>query len=524
MTKTGFVANTNKDTADMEIATETKKALAPFPNGKTVPFPYETPYPQQEALMDTLLLSLQNIELRERQRHEEQEQKDPKLNNANDFQKNCETDNVVMLLESPTGTGKSLSLACASLAWLKHMEEVDLQVSSISYSKDNDRDSNNQEQKEITSSKPNSVPNSTSSSSWLDSYANDWANPSKINLQKKREERKKSIKTAKIARIALEEELSSIRSKINHITMSYNNPNDKQSNNNNDHIQQMKTSRQNLTRAAVTAALIEERKKRRRMMKRKTRNGVKASSSAVKQTSNIHDFCIDDYYSNEEDNQSGNDDSSVESTGSRISRNHPHTTSNPTSQVERFSSLLHGSALDGSNANSNHSFSNRKVFRSVSSTDSFTNAKVTTVGDVEPGSGVRKIIYAARTHSQLSQFIGEIKRTKWGKSIRVITLGSRKLLCGNKEVLGSTSYRSETRITEDCLDLQKGLSSSSNKTKRKRASDNKGCPLLSSKDAISTLAVHMLAQPSDIEDLANLGASSHCCSYYASRVRKVIPI
>jgi len=157
-----------------------------------------------------------------------------------------------------------------------------------------------------------------------------------------------------------------------------------------------------------------------------------------------------------------------------------------------------------------------------------------TVGGVKPGSGVRKIIYAARTHSQLSQFVSEVRRTKWGKSIRIVALGSRKLLCGNKEVLGiksnegrGLSHKSEAKITEHCLDLQKGISSTKantqdlNLNKRKRTSMNKsnvkGCPLLSSRDAVSALAVHMLAEPSDIEDLAQLGSASHSCSYYATR-------
>lgn len=38
------------------------------------------------------------------------------------------------------------------------------------------------------------------------------------------------------------------------------------------------------------------------------------------------------------------------------------------------------------------------------------------------------MIVCSRTHSQLSQFAGEIKRTVFGPDIRVVALGSRKSL------------------------------------------------------------------------------------------------
>ena len=78
-----------------------KKDEIPFPTGASVPFPYEAPYPQQVHLMDAMLSSLQNNECNE---------------------------NRVMLLESPTGTGKSLSLACAAMTWLRYQQECDLNI------------------------------------------------------------------------------------------------------------------------------------------------------------------------------------------------------------------------------------------------------------------------------------------------------------------------------------------------------------------------------------------------------------
>lgn len=43
-----------------------------------------------------------------------------------------------------------------------------------------------------------------------------------------------------------------------------------------------------------------------------------------------------------------------------------------------------------------------------------------------------KVYFASRTHSQLSQFVGELKRTEFAGRIRTVCLGSRKNLCINK--------------------------------------------------------------------------------------------
>lgn len=43
-----------------------------------------------------------------------------------------------------------------------------------------------------------------------------------------------------------------------------------------------------------------------------------------------------------------------------------------------------------------------------------------------------KVFFTSRTHSQLSQFVGELKRTEFAGRIRTVCLGSRKNLCINK--------------------------------------------------------------------------------------------
>ena len=64
-----------------------------------------------------------------------------------------------------------------------------------------------------------------------------------------------------------------------------------------------------------------------------------------------------------------------------------------------------------------------------------------------------KIFYCSRTHSQLSQFVGELGKTVYKDSVKVVSLGSRKNLCINDDVrkLGGLA-----RMNDRCLDMQKG--------------------------------------------------------------------
>jgi chromosome transmission fidelity protein 1 len=96
-----------------------------------------------------------------------------------------------------------------------------------------------------------------------------------------------------------------------------------------------------------------------------------------------------------------------------------------------------------------------------------------------------QIIYTSRTHSQLSQFVHEIKKTVYADA-KCITLGSRKNLCVNDQVLKLSTLSS---INDKCLDLQAGPESSK-------------CPYIS-KDAklLDNFADRSLAVMKDIEEL-----------------------
>ncbi|GMF27302.1 unnamed protein product [Phytophthora fragariaefolia] len=82
-------------------------------------------------------------------------------------------------------------------------------------------------------------------------------------------------------------------------------------------------------------------------------------------------------------------------------------------------------------------------------------------GDEKPDFGVVKIIYCSRTHSQISQFVREIRKTAFAERIRVVSLGSRKNLCTNPNV---TKLGSDLRMTDKCLDM---MQSSKTKDGRK---------------------------------------------------------
>jgi hypothetical protein len=265
-------------------------------------------------------------------------------------------------------------------------------------------------------------------------------------------------------------------------------------------------------------------------------------------------FCVDEYESDNEhtfgrimccskhtnpsftDTEEGDEDDE-DNQGNKRQQKRRNITASLASTADAIS-LLNGGLLDGSSL-------------LPSSSNAF--------GNVHPGSGVRKIIYAARTHSQLSQFVREIRRAVSSSNYtspapKVVSLGGRSLLCGNEAILGKaklgTSDINEAWITEQCLDLKKGTNSAASipqgivqinnnnqmklRTtvgKRKKTptlTSNKGntsststvgCPLFRhQEEAVATLGLHFLAMPSDIEDEALLGKSSHTCAYYATGV------
>ncbi|EMC96045.1 hypothetical protein BAUCODRAFT_514453 [Baudoinia panamericana UAMH 10762] len=133
-----------------------------------------------------------------------------------------------------------------------------------------------------------------------------------------------------------------------------------------------------------------------------------------------------------------------------------------------------------------------------------------------------KIYFCSRTHSQLSQFVRELRRVQLPPSmppgaeakldehvheaVKQVPLGSRKNLCINPKVI---KLGDQTAINERCVELQQTKTPAEHR-----------CPYLPSKDnedLVLDFRDHALARIRDIEDLAEVGARLGICPYYASR-------
>lgn len=147
-----------------------------------------------------------------------------------------------------------------------------------------------------------------------------------------------------------------------------------------------------------------------------------------------------------------------------------------------------------------------------------------------------KVFFCSRTHSQLTQFINELRRVQFPSApwdsleqssslldaqkrsvVKHLPLGSRKNLCINPKV---ASAGHATAINERCLDLQQPS------TPRE-----KKCAYLPSKDnesLVNDFREHTIAKIRDIEDLGVLGKRIGICPYYSARASikssEVVPI
>lgn len=130
-----------------------------------------------------------------------------------------------------------------------------------------------------------------------------------------------------------------------------------------------------------------------------------------------------------------------------------------------------------------------------------------------------KVFFCSRTHSQLSQFVGELQRVELPpalppegdgmtriEDLKHLTLGSRKNLCINSKVL---KLKSPNAINERCVELQQS-----------RTAVEQKCPYLPNKDsegAVLDFRDLAISKIRDIEDLASVGSKLGICPYYASR-------
>lgn len=136
-----------------------------------------------------------------------------------------------------------------------------------------------------------------------------------------------------------------------------------------------------------------------------------------------------------------------------------------------------------------------------------------------------KIFYCSRTHSQLTQFIHEIRKVKlrpvsWLETavqssteeqndppvVKHLPLASRKSLCINQKV---SKLGSAAAINDRCLELQ-----------QKDIPQDRKCTFLPNKEnesLVHEFRDHTLAKVRDIEDLGAVGKNIGICPYYATR-------
>lgn len=135
---------------------------------------------------------------------------------------------------------------------------------------------------------------------------------------------------------------------------------------------------------------------------------------------------------------------------------------------------------------------------------------------------VPKIIYASRTHSQISQFVGELKKTvfginstsvqdepKSGSAMRSISIGSRKQMCINISVRRIGHRYGVEAMNEKCLDLMRGTHGT--KCSCLPSADEAGqAQMLEYRDSA-------FSEVQDIEQLVELGKEMNICPYFGAR-------
>ena len=139
-----------------------------------------------------------------------------------------------------------------------------------------------------------------------------------------------------------------------------------------------------------------------------------------------------------------------------------------------------------------------------------------------------RIFYCSRTHSQLAQVVGEVRKTRFGESLSVVSLAGRKQLCMNESV---RSLSSSEKVNDACLDLQgkkkkkngeEEVDGARSKAGGGGGSGGGGCPFNQTlhegqRRARQAIADRLLNTPLDVEDLAAEGRKEGCCAYYATR-------
>ncbi|XP_012254721.2 ATP-dependent DNA helicase DDX11 isoform X2 [Athalia rosae] len=123
-----------------------------------------------------------------------------------------------------------------------------------------------------------------------------------------------------------------------------------------------------------------------------------------------------------------------------------------------------------------------------------------------------KIYYCSRTHTQLSQFIGELKQSPYSSNVRLVPLASRMSYCINKNV---KRLKHSNLINEKCLQLQRKKSTAKDEKSLKKSKVTTSCPFLpGNQEALKT---QILGAIKDVEDVSRIAQELNTCAYYSSR-------
>ncbi|KAI8602659.1 helicase C-terminal domain-containing protein [Dissophora ornata] len=375
---------------DLECQPEEDQDLLPIPTSFPA-FPYAAPYSIQTQFMQQLF--------------------------------ECIDRRKVGIFESPTGTGKSLSMICGAVSWLTEHERAEQEQAEREQEEQAEAKAGNRSH--MTSIKSSRAQSTDDTPDWVQQHR------AVSDAAIEREERE-------ARRIALEARVQKIRDRE-------------------------KRMRDNMARK----------------MKRQAMGMNAIGQDLDEEDMDDTEFLVDEY------------DSDDNSNGGRKAKNSISGYENVSKEVlellKRYAA--HGSRRTGFN-----------------------------IDDEDQEPDVLKIYYCSRTHSQLSQFIDELRKTSYGDHLHVISLGSRKSLCINdrfrQKAALKSSHTSEpivnvNKLNDACLDAQKSGTPSDQRCESDTSMD--------SDEKLLEFRDHTLARVRDIEELAELGTELETCPYYGSR-------
>ncbi|XP_011638636.2 LOW QUALITY PROTEIN: ATP-dependent DNA helicase DDX11 [Pogonomyrmex barbatus] len=144
--------------------------------------------------------------------------------------------------------------------------------------------------------------------------------------------------------------------------------------------------------------------------------------------------------------------------------------------------------------------------------DGLSNSEGSEDEDAEEPLQKHQDFFCSRTHSQLTQFVHELKRSPYSQDISVVPLSSRQNYCINKNI---KRLKHTNLINETCLQLQRKKTTVKKEKDLKRAKTTNGCPFIPGDQKL--LMAEVLTNIQDVEEITRKGQENNTCPYYGSR-------